>query len=156
MALLALILVALPIAEVASIVWVAHQVGALVTLGLLVGVSVVGAVLAKRAGIEVWRRFRATLSAGDIPSGEVFDGAMVLIAGTLLLVPGFLTDIFGLLLLVPAVRGLVKLAFWRRMRRRMIELTERTGTRRAAPLKVDAVRVVDLRDALETGSGTED
>ena len=76
-------------------------------LVLLFAVSIFGAALAKRVGIEVWRRFRATLAAGDIPSGEVFDGALVLIAAAILLVPGFITDVIGLLLLVPFVRAIV-------------------------------------------------
>jgi UPF0716 protein FxsA len=157
MAMFALILVVLPIAEVASIVWVAHQVGVLATLGLLVGVSVVGAVLAKHVGLEVWRRFRATLAAGDIPTGEVFDGVLVLIAAVLLVIPGFITDILGLLLLIPAVRSLVKWMAWRRMRRRLIELTERTGNRlgarRATPVRVESVRLVDRPDAGPAGAG---
>jgi UPF0716 protein FxsA len=145
MALLALALVLVPVAEVASIVWVAHLVGVLAMLGLLVAVSVVGAILAKRAGLEVWRRFRATLAAGDIPSGEVFDGVLVLVAGMLLIVPGFVTGALGLLLLLPPVRSTVKWLFWRRMRRRLIELTERTsnrvGARRVTPIQVHAVRL---------------
>lgn len=145
MALLAFILVL--IAEVSSIVWVAHHVGVLWTLALLMGVSVVGAALAKRVGLEVWRRFRATLAAGDVPTGEVFDGVLVLMAAALLVVPGFITDILGLALLFPPVRSLVKWLFWRRMRRRLIEVTERSwgrmGTRREPPIRVEAIRVVD-------------
>ncbi|HLI55867.1 MAG TPA: FxsA family protein, partial [Actinomycetota bacterium] len=81
----------------------------------------------------------------DIPSGEVFDGVLILVAGGLLIVPGFVTDILGLLLLVPAVRSVVKWLFWRRMKRKLIELTERTnnrvGPRRVTPLRVQSVRI---------------
>lgn len=138
-------LIILPLVEIASIVWVAHLVGLVPMLGLLVLVSLGGAALAKRAGLGAWRRFRATLAAGDIPSGEVFDGVLILVAGGLLIVPGFVTDILGLLLLVPAVRSVVKWLFWRRMRRKLIELTERTnnrvGARRVSPLRVESVRI---------------
>ena len=77
-ALLALVLVVIPVAEVWAIVWVAHQVGVLTMLALLFGVSLVGAILAKHAGLEVWRRFRATLAAGDIPAiaAAVTDGVV--------------------------------------------------------------------------------
>src|SRR5712692_11993459 len=95
MVLLVLLLVVLPVAEFSAMVWVAQQVGFLTMLGLLFAVSIFGGLLAKRVGIEVWRRFRATLAAGDIPSGEVFDGALVLIAAAILLVPGFITDVIG-------------------------------------------------------------
>jgi UPF0716 protein FxsA len=143
-ALLALVLVVIPVAEVWAIVWVAHQVGILAMLALLFGVSVVGAALAKHVGLEVWRRFRATLAAGDIPSGEVFDGALVLLAAGILLIPGFITDVIGLLLLVPAARSLAKWMVWRRMRRRLIETTEWLGTGRRPPIRVQAVRLGDL------------
>lgn len=139
---LIVLLIILPVAEVASVIWVAHQIGPLATVGLLLAVSIAGGWLAKRVGLEVWRRFRAALAAGDIPSGEVSDGVLVLLAGALLAVPGFLTDILGLLLLVPAVRSLTKLLFWRRLRRRMIEATE-VRRRRVAPIRVQAIRVGD-------------
>src|SRR5438874_13104822 len=106
MALLVLLLVVIPVAEFSALVWVAHQIGILPMLVLLFAVSIFGAALAKRVGIEVWRRFRATLAAGDIPSGEVFDGALVLIAAAILLVPCFITDVAGLLLLVASLRSI--------------------------------------------------
>ena len=134
-------------------VWVAHQIGLLPMLALLFAVSFVGAVLAKRVGIEVWRRFRATLAAGDIPSGAVFDGALVLIAAAILLIPGFITDVIGLLLLVPLVRSMVKWVFWRRMRRRLIAATERLGGRRPPPIRVQAVRMVDVGESSRPEDG---
>jgi len=94
MALLVLLLVVVPVAEFSALVWVAHLIGVLPMLALLFAVSILGAALAKRVGIEVWRRFRATLAAGDIPSGEVLDGALVLIAATIAKV--FLYDLSSL------------------------------------------------------------
>jgi UPF0716 protein FxsA len=143
MALLVLLLVVVPVAEFSALIWVAQQIGILPMLVLLFAVSIFGAALAKRVGIEVWRRFRATLAAGDVPSGEVFDGALVLIAAAILLVPGFITDVIGLLLLVPFVRSMVKWAFWRRMRTRLIAVSEQVGRGQAPPVKVQAIRMVD-------------
>jgi UPF0716 protein FxsA len=143
MVLLVLLLVVIPVAEFSTLVWVAQQIGVVPMLVLLFAVSIFGAALAKRVGIEVWRRFRTTLAAGDIPSGEVFDGALVLIAAAILLVPGFITDVIGLLLLVPFVRSMVKWAFWRRMRTRLIAVSEQVGPRQAPPIKVQAIRMVD-------------
>jgi UPF0716 protein FxsA len=151
MALLVLLLVVVPVAEFSALIWVAQQIGILPMLVLLFAVSIFGAALAKRVGIEVWRRFRATLAAGDIPSGEVFDGALVLIAAAILLVPGFITDVIGLLLLVPFVRSMVKWAFWRRMRTRLIAVTEQVERRQAAPIKVQTIRMVDRG---EPGTGS--
>ena len=151
MVFLVLLLVVVPVAEFSALIWVAQQIGVLPMLVLLFAVSIFGAALAKRVGIEVWRRFRATLAAGDIPSGEVFDGALVLIAAAILLVPGFITDVIGLLLLVPFVRSMVKWAFWRRMRTRLIAVSEQVERRRAAPMKVQAIRMVDRG---EPGTGS--
>ncbi|MEA2591174.1 MAG: protein FxsA [Actinomycetota bacterium] len=151
MVFLVLLLVVVPVAEFSALIWVAQQIGILPMLVLLFAVSIFGAALAKRVGIEVWRRFRATLAAGDIPSGEVFDGALVLIAAAILLVPGFITDVIGLLLLVPFVRSMVKWAFWRRMRTRLIAVSEQVERRRAAPIKVQAIRMVDSG---EPGTGS--
>jgi UPF0716 protein FxsA len=151
MVLLVLLLVVVPVAEFSALIWVAQQIGVLPMLVLLFAVSIFGAALAKRVGIEVWRRFRATLAAGDIPSGEVFDGALVLIAAAILLVPGFITDVIGLLLLVPFVRSMVKWAFWRRMRTRVIAVTEQVERRQVPPIKVQAIRMVDRG---EPGTGS--
>jgi UPF0716 protein FxsA len=151
MALLVLLLVVVPVAEFSALIWVAQQIGILPMLVLLFAVSIFGAALAKRVGLEVWRRFRTTLAAGDVPSGEVFDGALVLIAAAILLVPGFITDVIGLLLLVPFVRSMVKWAFWRRMRTRLIAVTEQVERRQAAPIKVQAIRMVDRG---EPGTGS--
>ena len=151
MALLVLLLVVVPVAEFSALIWVAQQIGVLPMLVLLFAVSIFGAALAKRVGLEVWRRFRATLDAGDIPSGEVFDGALVLIAAAILLVPGFITDLIGLLLLVPFVRSMVKWAFWRRMRTRLIAVSEQVGRQQAPPIKVQAIRTVDRG---EPGTGS--
>jgi UPF0716 protein FxsA len=151
MVLLLLLLVVVPVAEFSALIWVAQQIGILPMLVLLFAVSIFGAALAKRVGIEVWRRFRATLAAGDIPSGEVFDGALVLIAAAILLVPGFITDVIGLLLLVPFVRSMVKWAFWRRMRTRLIAVSEQVERRQAPPIKVQAIRMVDRG---EPGTGS--
>jgi UPF0716 protein FxsA len=107
-ALLALIFFVLPIAEIAVLMTVGDLIGFGPTLIGLVALSVAGAVLAKRQGIEIWRRFRRAISQGRIPSGEIMDGMLVLLGGALLLTPGFITDILGMVLLIPASRSVVK------------------------------------------------
>lgn len=142
----ALAFVVVSVAEVASMVWVAHQVGVVAMLGLLIGVSIVGASLAKRVGLDVWHRFRASLASGGVPSGEVFEGVLVLFAAGLLAIPGFVTDVLGLLLLVPAVRSLVKVAALRRWRRRFRDVAAvvgQVGRQRADRVRVQAIRVGD-------------
>ena len=103
-ALLLLLLIAVPIAELYVIVQVAQFIGVIPTLVVLVVVSILGAWLLKREGAAAWRRVREALARGEMPATEVADGALVVLGGALLLTPGFITDAAGLLLLTPPVR----------------------------------------------------
>ena len=100
--------VLVPLAELAVIVVIGKSLGVLATLLLLLVFSISGAWLAKREGLAAWRRFQLALAEGRVPTREVADGAMVLAAGALLLVPGFLTDLLGLVLLLPAARAFAR------------------------------------------------
>src|SRR5918995_6661453 len=106
--LLFLLFVVAPIAELAVIVQVAGSVGVLNTIGLLVAVSIVGAWLAKREGLGVLRRVQATTARGELPSREVADGALILLAGALMIAPGFLSDCLAIVLLFPPTRAVVR------------------------------------------------
>ena len=98
--------IVVPLAELWVVFQVGDAIGLLPTLVILLSVSVVGAWLVKREGRAAWRRFRASLGT-KLPAVEVVDGALVLIGGTLLLTPGFLTDAVGLLMVVPPSRALI-------------------------------------------------
>jgi UPF0716 protein FxsA len=138
---LALAFIVVPLAELAVIIAVGDAIGLLPTLLLLLGVSVAGAWLAKREGLAAWQRFQRALTEGRVPTVEVADGAMILLAGALLLTPGFLTDVVGILLLLPPTRALARrlaprLAA-RRLRRRRGRVMIVDGTARPA----DSTRV---------------
>jgi UPF0716 protein FxsA len=105
---LVLLLIVVPIAELYVIVQVAHHIGLLDTLALLIVLSMTGGWLLKRQGMAAWVRVQDTLRAGHMPGREVVDGALILLGGVLLLTPGFITDAVGLLLLLPPARSLVK------------------------------------------------
>jgi UPF0716 protein FxsA len=107
-AVIAIILLVLPLAELAVILQIAGYLGLAQTLILLVAVSVMGAFLLKREGVATWRRLQDTLRQGRMPTSEVTDGALILFGGALLLTPGFLTDVVGLMMLVPGPRAVVK------------------------------------------------
>jgi UPF0716 protein FxsA len=107
------------IAELVVVVQVAHFVGILDTIALLVVVSLVGAALVKRAGLGVLRRIDRQLEANQVPTRALVDGLLVLVAGFLVLVPGFLTATAGLLLLLPPVRAGFRRLARRRLERRM-------------------------------------
>lgn len=100
--------IVVPILEIAVLIQVGQQIGTAPTIALLIGISLAGAILAKREGLAVWTRFQQTLQRGEIPSKEVADGALILFGAALLLTPGFLTDALGLVLLFPPSRATVR------------------------------------------------
>ena len=112
---LVLIFLVVPLVELGIIMAVGSAIGILPTLLLLLVISVIGGWLVKRIGLGVWQRARAAVQAGQVPGGEMLEGTVVLGAGALLLVPGFLTDLCGLVLLVPPVRRLVAQMATRRL-----------------------------------------
>jgi UPF0716 protein FxsA len=102
------LLIVLFIAELYVMVLVAGQIGVLNTVGLLIVIAVFGIWLVKRQGLAVLRRLRTTVDTGQVPHREVVDGFLILLAGLLLIPPGFITDAAGLLLLLPPVRALIR------------------------------------------------
>lgn len=114
--LLVLLFLVVPIVELYVIVQVTHTVGVSDTILLLIGISVVGAWLAKAAGISVLNRIQRTIRSGRVPSGELIDGGLVLFAGALMITPGFLSDVLALLLLLPPSRAVARRLILRRIR----------------------------------------
>jgi UPF0716 protein FxsA len=112
--LLFLLFIIVPIAEIYVIIQVGEAIGALPTIGLLLLDAVLGTWLLRSQGRIVWRRFRGALTAGRAPAGEAVDGGLVVLGGSLLLAPGFLTDIVGALMLLPPTRVLLRRAILRR------------------------------------------
>jgi UPF0716 protein FxsA len=110
-----LLLLALPFLEIAGFVIVGQQIGVLYTLALIVAAGILGAVLLRVQGFGVMTRVRRELDDGGDPSRELAHGAMILLAGVLLLIPGFVTDIIGLLLFLPPVRNVA----WRFLKSRV-------------------------------------
>lgn len=112
---LILLFIALPLAELYVIIEIGSAIGALPTIAILFGDGVLGAVLLRAQGRTAWRRFNAALAEGRMPGREIFDGAMILVGGALLLTPGFITDGVGVLLLLPPSRALLRRALARRV-----------------------------------------
>jgi UPF0716 protein FxsA len=106
--LLAVVFVVVPIVELAVILQVGQAIGALETVALLIAVSVVGSWLVKREGVGVLRRISGAVQGGRVPGRELADGALIILAGALLITPGFLSDVLGILLLLPPVRAAVR------------------------------------------------
>lgn len=113
---LLLLFVVVPIAELYTIIRVGSTIGFFNTLGVIVLVGLVGSWLVRREGMRTWLRFNQTLASGQIPAKEMVDGVLILGAGALLLTPGFLSDVFGILMLFPPTRALVRAYVMRRVK----------------------------------------
>ena len=129
----------LPLLEIAGFVVVGSQIGALATVALVVVSTVLGAFLLRFQGFGALRRAQAAAETGGEPDREIAHGAMILIAGMLLIIPGFITDFFGLLLFIPAVRDLA----WKAVRSRITIVPSGNG-RGWGPVQTRNDKVIDL------------
>ena len=123
MPLLALIalFVAVPFVELYVILEVVGPaLGAPLTIALLAVDSLIGAYLFRSQGRTIWRRFNETLAEGRVPHREVVDGVLIVFGGAFLITPGFLSDIVGVLLLLPPTRTVIRRLVVRRLGRRVI------------------------------------
>lgn len=118
-----LLMLALPLAEIAVFVLVGSHIGVLATIGLVVATTILGAVLLRIQGFGILARMRETMDAGGSPGRDLVHGLMIMLAGVLLLVPGFITDVIGLLLFIPPVRDLG----WRLIKSRITVVTATAG-----------------------------
>jgi UPF0716 protein FxsA len=106
--LLVILFIVVPILELYVIIQVGQLIGVVPTLILLLADALFGSWLLRREGRTAWRRFNEALAARRFPGKEVADGVLIIIGGTLLLTPGFVTDIFGLFLLLPPTRAIAR------------------------------------------------
>jgi UPF0716 protein FxsA len=127
--LLIVLFIVIPIAELAVIIQVGQLIGVWWTIALLVADSVLGSWLMRSQGRAAWRRFNAAVAEGRAPTREVLDGVLVIFGGALLLTPGFITDVFGLIFLIPPTRVLVRGLLVRRAALRMMRSVPRPGGR---------------------------
>ncbi len=127
-----LALLAAPILEIFVIIEVGGRIGALPTIGLLVLSAVVGVIVVKREGLGLLRRAQEQLRTGEDPAPEVLDRLLVIVAGILLVLPGFISDAVAVLLLVPPLRHVIGNDLSRRLRRRVDAMVTVTGVGPAA------------------------
>ncbi len=100
--------VIVPAIELYLLIQLGTIIGALETFGIILVTGLIGSYLAKSQGLSVWRRLQARLSTGAVPGQELMDGVIILLSGALLITPGVLTDIVGLLGLFPVTRTLIR------------------------------------------------
>jgi UPF0716 protein FxsA len=97
-----------PMIELTIIIKIGQHLGAGLTIGLLILSGVVGAALAKHEGLRTLRAIQNELAGGRMPTDRLIDALLILVAGVLMVAPGFLTDTIGVLLLIPPIRSLVR------------------------------------------------
>jgi len=108
---LILLIVLLPALEIGMFVWIGGEIGPWWVVLLIIFTGIIGAWLAKKQGLDTFRRAQQSMGQGIFPEEQIFDGICVLIGGILLLSPGFITDTVGLLLLIPMTRRPFKASF---------------------------------------------
>lgn len=124
--------IVVPIAELAVIIEVGSLIGPLWTVGLLLLSAVLGSWLLRREGRRAWRAFQEALAEQRVPTREVADGALVILGAALMITPGFLTDVTGMLCLFPPSRAVLRRIVMSTVTRRLLE--------RAGVVQVSRVR----------------
>ena len=114
---LLLLFILVPVAELALLIELGKRIGLPATLALIVFTGALGAYLARRQGLGVLAKIRSEMAEGRLPTGQLVDGALILVAGAVLMTPGVLTDAFGFLCLFPPARRRLKSYLSRRFER---------------------------------------
>ena len=132
---LPLLLLALPLAEIAVFVMVGGEIGVLATIGLILATTLAGVLLLRVQGFGTVQRLQAAVENGGTPGRELAHGAMIVLAAFLLILPGFITDVLGFLLFVPWLREQA----WRLLRNRVTVVTSfsRSSARRSPTIDLD-------------------
>jgi UPF0716 protein FxsA len=102
--LLLLIILVVPLAEIYLLLQVGSFIGAVPTVVLVIFTAVLGSFLLRQQGFATFRRFQESLAKGEVPAYEIVEGPLILLGGLLLLTPGFITDIMGIVCLIPPLR----------------------------------------------------
>jgi UPF0716 protein FxsA len=118
--LLVALFIGVPLIEIWALIQVGQVIGAWWTILLLVADSILGAWLIRREGGRAWRALRTALETGRMPARELADGALILVGGTLMLTPGFVTDALGIALILPVTRPLARRLLSRVIARRLL------------------------------------
>jgi len=105
---LLILFITIPVVELILFMQIGSKIGIVPTFGIILVTGILGAWLTKLQGMRTLARYQQAINEGRLPHEEVMDGLMILVAGAVLLTPGFLTDALGFSLLVPAIRGGVR------------------------------------------------
>ncbi|MBZ5739850.1 FxsA family protein [Nocardioides mangrovi] len=132
-ALLFVLFIVVPLVEIYVLVQVGQVIGAGWTILLLVADALLGTWLMRREGARAWRTLREAVEQGRMPATELADGALILFGGALMLAPGFVTDVFGILLILPFTRPFFRRLLSAFVARRLVVNVTRPGTQGRGP-----------------------
>jgi UPF0716 protein FxsA len=139
--LLVVLFIVVPIAELALLIQVGQLIGVWWTILLLIADALLGSWLLRSQGRAAWRRFNEALAERRVPHREVVDGVLVIFGGVLLLTPGFITDVFGLLFLFPPTRVLMRRLLVRRGSLRLVSSMPGTSSPNGHPHDIEGSAV---------------
>jgi UPF0716 protein FxsA len=130
---LALLFIGLPLLELYILIKIGSYLGAFLTISLIIFTALLGLLLARFEGLRTWHQIRQSLSQGIVPAEEMLDSVLIFVGGVLFVIPGVITDLAALVLLIPFTRTIFK----RWLRRRFDRMVERGNVRlqyhRSAP-----------------------
>ncbi len=144
---LALLFIVVPAVELALLIEVGSALGTLPTFALIVATGIIGAALARKQGLSVMGQLRSEMQTGQWPGKTIADGAIILVAGALLVTPGILTDVVGFLMLIPQSRAVIRGYLERRLQRAVVQGQAKPSRTRGVVIDVTppVVRTPDNR-----------
>ena len=138
--------IGVPLLEIYVLIQIGQVIGPWWTILLLIADSIFGTWLIRREGGRAWRALREALQSGRMPGRELADGALILIGGTLMLSPGFVTDVFGLVMILPFTRPFARRVLTALVGRRLIVVANGPGQSNRPGPRVIRGDVIDEHD----------
>lgn len=116
---LLMLLIAIPVVEIAVVLLSGKLIGAFPTLLLIIATGILGIYLAKRKGLNAFQELKMAIERGQAPGDAIIDGVLTFFGSIILILPGFISDIIGILLVIPITRNLFKPAIYYWLRKKM-------------------------------------
>lgn len=136
--------VVVPIVEIGLFLQVGSYIGVPATLALIIMTAIAGTMLVRSQGIDVIRKLQGSANRGEMPVAALIQGLFVLIAGVLLLTPGFATDALGFALLIPPVRELIAAKVWKFIEPNVVTSTQWSSTRSNNTTNSSGATIIDI------------
>ncbi|WP_068084547.1 FxsA family protein [Polycladidibacter stylochi] len=137
----------IPTVEIYTFVQVGSEIGALTTILITVLTAIAGTILLRTQGLSLLMRINGEMNAGRVPNEELFHGAFIVLAGIMLLIPGFISDTLGLVLFIPAVRSAIIATMKKNIKVREVNIKMQGGDRNSNQSNRDNHKTIDLQES---------